>query len=364
MILSVLTQALEELAPASLQEDYDNSGLIIGDAGREVGGCLITLDVTEAVLEEAVEKGTGLIISHHPLIFRGIRRLTGETAAERIIAGAIRRDIAIYAIHTNLDNISGGVSRALADKIGIVDPAVLKMQKGGLRKLVTFCPHSQAGQVREAIFAAGAGHIGQYDQCSFNAEGQGTFRAGEGANPFAGSVGTLHFEPEVRIETIFPSYLERKIIAALVSAHPYEEVAYDIYPLDNENPAAGSGLVGDLEPAMVETQFLQRVKSALGTPVLRHSPLSGRMIRKVAVCGGSGSFLISDAIRRGADAFVTADLKYHQFQEADGRILLIDAGHFETEQFTCGLLEDYLKKKFANFAVLISEVPVNPVNYF
>jgi dinuclear metal center YbgI/SA1388 family protein len=364
MKINDIIKALEELAPFSLQEDYDNAGLILGDPGADITGCLVCLDVTEAVILEAAHTKCNLVLSHHPVIFRGLKKLTGQTMTERIIELAIRENIALCSMHTNLDNVAGGVNRMLAQKLGLVNLSILKTTPGLLRKLVTFCPLDHAQNVREAIFSAGAGHIGEYDQCSYNSEGQGSFRAGNNAHPFVGKKGELHFEPEVRIETIFPVYLQRNIIAAMIDAHPYEEVAYDIYPLDNEFNRAGAGMIGDLPGKVSEKDFLQTVKETLKTPFIRHSPLTGRMVSKVAVCGGSGSFMIPDAIRQKAEIFVTGDVKYHQFFEAEGKLVIVDAGHYETEQFTCNLLADYLKEKFAKFAVRISETPVNPVNYF
>jgi hypothetical protein len=252
----------------------------------------------------------------------------------------------------------------LGEKLGLINLSVLRKTSGILRKLVTFCPVDHADQVRDAIFAAGAGHIGAYDQCSFNAEGFGSFRAGNDADPFVGKIGEIHFEKEVRIETIFPAHLQSYIIKALLDAHPYEEVAYDIYILENEFDQTGAGMIGELPQKVSEVEFLRLIKEKLKVPVVRHSPLLGKQVGKVAFCGGSGSFLIPDAIRNQADFFVTGDIKYHQFFDGDGKIVIADAGHYETEQFTCNLLADYLKKNFANFAVQISETPVNPVNYF
>ena len=355
---------IEHLAPLSLQEDYDNAGLSIGDPDDEVSGCLICLDVTEEVIREATQKKIRLIISHHPVIFGKIMRLTGQTLTERLVLGAIREGIALYSVHTNLDNVDNGVSHALCLKLGLKNIQVLRKGKGLLRKLVTFCPKDHAHKVREALFAAGAGHIGNYDQCSFNAEGIGTFRGNEASNPFVGEKGKLHFENESRIETIFPYYNEKQVIQALMDTHPYEEVAYDIYRLENDFGNVGMGMTGELEKEMQEEDFLRLIKTALNIPCIRHSRLRGKTVRKVAVCGGSGSFLIPDAISSHADFFVTADLKYHQFQLAGDDMVIADVGHFESEQFTCQLIADHLKKNFAKFAVQISETPVNPVNYF
>jgi dinuclear metal center YbgI/SA1388 family protein len=364
MKINEIVQSLEELAPLSLQEDYDNAGLIIGYPDWETESCLICVDVNEAIIEEAARLNCRLVISHHPVIFRGLARLTGQTMTERVVTKAIREEIAIISMHTNLDNVMEGVNRILAEKLGLTDLSILRKTGGLLKKLVTFCPTDYAGKVREAILEAGAGHIGDYDQCSFNAEGTGTYRAGDTASPFVGEIGKIHFEMETRIETIFPAYKQKSIIRALLKSHPYEEVAYDIYPIENEFGQVGAGMIGNLEQAMTELQFLMLLKDVLKVPCIRHSPLLGKKVGKVAVCGGSGSFLLEDAIQQKADFFVSADFKYHQFFNAEGKIIIADTGHYESEQFTCDLLANYLKKKFPTFAVLISETPVNPVNYF
>ena len=364
MKIREILSELEKLAPLSLQEDYDNAGLSVGHPEKETKGCIICLDVGESTIDEAVSKNCGLIISHHPVIFKGLKRLTGQTMTERIVAKAIREDIAICSMHTNLDNIFDGVNRELCRQLGLVNTSILRKTGGLLRKLVTFCPSGDAEKVREALFNGGAGHIGEYDRCSFNTEGTGSFRAGEKTNPYVGEPGEFHFENETRIETIFPAYRQKNIIQALLESHPYEEVAYDIYPLENEFNLAGAGMIGELEVKISESEFLQKIKDVLKVPFIRHSPLLGKMVGTIAVCGGSGSFLLQDAMRQDADFFVSADIKYHQFFDADGKIVIVDAGHYETEQFTCNLLADYLKKKFANFAVQISETPVNPVKYF
>lgn len=276
---------------------------------------------------------------------------------------AIRNAIAIYAIHTNLDNVHNGVNSALCEKLGIRDTAILRPVQGILNKLVTFCPTDSAERVREALFTAGAGEIGNYGSCSYNLEGFGTFRAGEGTDPYVGEQGKLHKEQEVRIEVIFPGHTTGKLILALKEAHPYEEVAYDIYPLKNEHGQVGAGMIGSLDESMEEKDFILMVKRKLGSCVIRHSEFLGRKISIVAVCGGSGSFLINDAMRAGADAFVTGDLKYHQFFEGEGKILLADAGHYETEQYTKELIYNTLNEKFPTFALRISQINTNAVRY-
>lgn len=354
---------LETLAPLSLQEDYDNSGLLIGDQNRDIKKALIALDITEDILAEAIANNCELIISHHPLIFKAIKKLTGKTLVERIVIKAIQNNIAIYAIHTNLDNVHTGVNAMLGEKLGLIDLKILSPISSGMKKLVTFCPLDNAEKVRKAIFAAGAGHIGKYDCCSYNVSGEGSFRALEGANPFVGKPGKIHFEKEIRIETILPSYLVNQVVAAMVAAHPYEEAAYDIYPLENQNANTGAGMLGMLKKEMTAKNFLLKVKKVLGSPAIRHNSLIDRPVKKIAICGGSGSFLISEAYRAGADIYLTGDLKYHDFFEYINEMTLADAGHFETEQFTKELLYSILNKKFPTFALQISKINSNPISF-
>ncbi len=363
MKIQEILKPLEELAPPFLQESYDNAGLLIGNPQTKVDKVLITLDVTESVLNEAIEKKCGLIIAHHPLIFKGLKSITGKNATERIVEIAIRRDIAIYAIHTNLDNVDGGVNDILCKKLGLKNTRILSPKKEILRKLVTFCPEDHAEKVRKAIFAAGAGHIGEYDSCSFNAPGTGSFRGSDETNPFVGEKGKLHYENEIRIETIYPVYKEQAILNALFKAHPYEEVAYDIYFLGNEFTRVGAGMIGELERETDEITFLKNIKKVTGTGCIKHSHLLGKKIKKVAVCGGSGSFLINDAKRAGADVFITGDVKYHDFFEGENKMVIADIGHYESEQFAKELIYSVLNEIFSNFAVLISETNTNSVNY-
>lgn len=355
---------LEAIAHPALQESYDNSGLLVGHPDTNIDKALISLDCTEAVVQEAIDNGCGLIISHHPIMFNGLKRLNGNNYIERTVIKAIQNNIALYAIHTNLDNVlKNGVNGKIAEKLGLKEAKILSPKKDVLCKLVTFCPIEQASVVRQAIFDAGAGVIGNYDQCSYNTEGYGTFRAGEGTDPFVGEQGELHREPEVKIETIFPVWLEGKILAALKKNHPYEEVAYDIQPLRNEHPQTGAGIIGSLENEMAPDEFLQLLKDNMKAACVRYTPVA-KKIKKVAVCGGSGSFLLRDALRQGADAFVTADFKYHQFFDAEGRLMIADIGHYESEQYTIELLGDILLKKFPTFAVLFTKVNTNPIKYY
>lgn len=353
----------ERIAPSSFQESYDNSGLQLGDPEADVSGALLCIDVTEEVVEEAVSLNIRLIISHHPVIFTGLKSLSNRSFTERIIIKAIKNDIAIISLHTNLDNSYRGVSWKMAEKLRLINLQVLRSMKDALVKLVFFVPSSHLEKVRQSIFNAGAGVIGEYDMCSFNVEGKGTFRGSENTNPYTGTKGEFHTENEIRVETILPSFLQEKILDALVEVHPYEEVAYDFYPLKNEFRRAGAGITGDLEQTMDEKEFLVLVKNIFKCGCIRHSDFTGRKISKVAVCGGSGSFLLNDAISSGADAFISGDFKYHQFFEPDRRILLADIGHYESEQFTKELFYESLTKNFPKFAVHLSKINTNPINY-
>jgi len=354
---------LESVAPPAYQESYDNAGLIIGDPETTITSALITLDVTEAVIEEAIETGCELIISHHPILFKGIKRLNGTSYVERCVIKAIKNDIAIYAAHTNLDSVIGGVNSKICEKIGLTNTSILAPAKDQLLKLVTFIPEDHLDKVREAVFEAGAGKIGNYDKCSFNAEGSGTFRAGDEANPYVGEIGEFHFEKEVRFETIFFKHSKNKIISALLKTHPYEKVAYDLYPLENTISEVGAGMIGELPGAENEIDFLSRLLGIFGCTAIRHTYLLGKTVRKVAVCGGTGSFLLPAAIAAGADIFVTADMKYHDFFDAEEKIIIADIGHYESEQFTKELFYEILIKNFPNFALRLSEVKSNPVLY-
>jgi dinuclear metal center YbgI/SA1388 family protein len=363
MQLSEITNYLNASVPLALQESYDNCGLLLGDTGTDITGILICLDVTEAVIDEAISKNCNLIISHHPLIFSGIKNLTGQDGTQRLLIRAIRENIAVFALHTNLDNHSEGVNWLLCQKLGITNAEILKPMPGILRKLVTFCPVSHEEQVRESLFKAGAGHIGNYDSCSYATPGEGTFRALSGAQPYVGEPGKLHSEAELRIETIFPAFRENQIIEALKQAHPYEEVAYDIYPLTNLHHRIGAGMIGNLPEPIAAEDFLNQVKKNLEVGCIRHTALKNKKIKRIAVCGGSGSFLINDAISCGADIYMTGDIKYHDFFIPESKMILADIGHYESEQFTKELIYTLLKKKFTTFALFISGINTNPVNY-
>jgi len=363
MKLSAIIAALETLAPPDLQESYDNAGLITGNPEMEITGALICLDSIEAIIDEAIRKKCNLVVAHHPIVFSGLKKITGKNYIERVIIKAIKNDIAIYAIHTNLDNVIHGVNRKIAEKLGLKNSRVLSEMAGNILKLVTYVPHAQAEQVMEALFESGAGHIGNYSECCFKTEGSGTFKPGNDANPHIGEKNIRHTEPESCIEVILESRLKNKVLAALKAAHPYEEVAYEMYRLENKNQVTGAGMIGELEEAIPAEDFLKSLKVNMNTNCVRHTSHFGKTIKKVAVCGGAGSFLLGNAIAAGADIFITGDFKYHQFFDADGKIIIADIGHFESEQHTIDLIGDWLREKFPTFAVHLTEINTNPFNY-
>lgn len=364
MLISEIINYLETLAPPAYQESYDNCGLITGNGLWHCTSAVCTLDVTEAVVKEAIENNCNLIIAHHPIIFKGLKKINGNNYVEKTIISAIKNDIAIYAIHTNLDNVIDGVNKRIADKIGLINTKILAPKNSLLTKLFIMVPHTHAQQVRNAIFNAGGGDISNYSNCSFNISGIGTFMPQHGADPFDGEIGKLTEAEEVKIEVLFPSYLKNKILQAAVAAHPYEEVAYDLINLDNDNLRVGSGIIGELEKPLAEADFLNKIKIAFGLKVIKHTALRDKNIQKVAVCGGAGSFLMRNAIAARADVYITSDIKYHEFFDAEGKMVIADIGHYESEQFTADLLVDILKAKFPNFALRKSGVNTNPVQYF
>jgi dinuclear metal center YbgI/SA1388 family protein len=363
MFVKDVASIIEEFAPLGYQESYDNAGLLVGSLDNKVNGVLLSIDVTPQVIDEALARDADLIVAHHPLIFKGLKRLTGSNSVEQSVIKAIKHGISIYCAHTNLDSVWNGVSTAAAKELGLNNISVLSPASNQLVKLVTFVPHANAKEVRLALFEAGAGQIGNYDYCSYNIEGTGTFRAGESTNPFVGLKGELHQEPETKIEVIVPRPVLSKTISALLRSHPYEEVAYDIYPIENTNPRAGLGVVGQLAKPQAELDFLKRVKKIFSAGCVRHSPLTGKHIERVAICGGSGAEFIGQAKAAGADMFITADVKYHQFFEAEGKLIVADVGHFESEQVALEIFYEVLTKKIPNFAVLKSNVKTNPINY-
>ena len=364
MLIKEITSLLESIAPPALQESYDNAGLITGQPSWECTGIICTLDATEEVILEAIEKKCNLVVAHHPIIFSGLKKINGKNYVEKTIITAIKNDIAIYAIHTNLDNIINGVNKKMADALGLTSRQILSPKENQLIKLYTFVPVEYAEKVRSAIFEAGGGHIGNYSECSFNAPGEGTYKAGDDTNPFAGEKNKRHSENEIKIEIIFPQWLQQPIISALLAAHPYEEVAYDLVKLSNNLATTGSGLIGELEEPMSETDFLHHLKKSFNLQLIRHTPLTGKPVKKVALCGGAGSSLINRALGAGADFYISADIKYHEFFDANGRMVVADIGHWESEQFTIDLLYEILKEKYPTFALRKTEVCTNPVCCF
>jgi dinuclear metal center YbgI/SA1388 family protein len=354
---------LEKLAPPSYQESYDNTGLIVGNPEAEASSALLCFDATEEVIDEAIEKKANLVISHHPAIFGGLKKINGKNATERIVIKAIKNSIAIYAAHTSLDSVQGGINTVLAEKLGLSEIKILSPVKKLLFKIVTFVPEAYSGKVRQAMFGAGAGHTGNYDSCSYNIKGTGTFRGGKNTNPFAGKKGVLCNEPEIRIETVAKKENLNGIISALKKAHPYEEPVYDVYQLENTYENAGTGAIGVLPEYTDAVEFLAEIKKVLSAKVIRHNDLF-KKVKTVAVCGGSGSGYINEAIAAGADIFVTGDCKYHQFMDCRNEIILADTGHFESEYFAAEIFFDKINKKFPNFAVDLSRGIINPVQYF
>ncbi len=364
MKISDLTQYLEQLAPLALQESYDNSGLIVGSPETEITRALITLDCTEEIIQEAIENGCNLIIAHHPVIFSGIKKLNGKNYVERTVIKAIQNQIAIYAIHTNLDNVAGGVNHKIAQIIGLENCRILDPKSENLLKLVTYVPKDSIDVVQNALFEAGAGNIGNYSECSFKVLGEGTFKPGLNTNPFVGKKLERHSEEEYKLETVFPFWLKGKILKSLFEFHPYEEVAYDLYVLNNQNLQTGSGLIGDLPTGLKSEEFLAMLKEKLELKVIRYTPFENREIKSVAICGGAGSFLLENAIHSGAQAFISSDFKYHEFFNAENKLIIADIGHYESEKFTKSLLYELILKKFPTFALLLSKLNTNPVNYY
>ena len=363
MVVKDITNYLEELAPLNYAEDFDNVGLLVGNYQTEITGVLVTLDTLEETIDEAITKKCNLIISFHPIIFSGLKKLNGNSYVERVVLKAIKNDIAIYATHTALDNSKNGVSAKICEVLGMKNTKILIPQKGVIKKLSTYVPFENANELRSSLFDAGAGNIGNYDHCSFNTTGEGTFRGNDDSNPVIGEKGKLHTEKETQISVVFESKNKASVLKALQKNHPYEEVAYELITTENVHQNIGMGMIGELSSEMDETAFLLFLKKTMKTACIRHSKFINKKIKKIAVLGGSGSFAISNAIKAGADAYVSADFKYHDFFKAENSILLADIGHYESEQFTKNLLVDYLTKKFTNFAIVLSQKSTNPIYY-
>ena len=364
MTIKDVTSALEVFAPLALQEDYDNCGLQVGDNSVECSGVLLCVDVTPSIVDEAAKRGCNLIISHHPLIFKGLKRLTGSSQVEQTALKAIKAGIAIYSCHTAIDNATNGVSWEMANKLNVCNIKTLDPQREKLLKLSVMVPHAHCDAVKNAIFEAGAGAIGNYDCCSFSVEGDGSFRAKSGANPFVGEEGVLHHEPETRIDVILPRWLKYRVESALIKAHPYEEPAYEFIALENAMKNVGSGVIGELATPIKLSQFISQVKEAFNSPVVRSNTSDVEQeVSVVAMCGGSGSFLIRNAISQGAQVYLTSDTKYHDFIDYKNDIIIIDIGHFESEQCTKNIFYRIIQEKFPNFALYYSELEKNPINY-
>lgn len=356
-------KVLEDFANPGFQENYDNAQLIVGDRNLVATGAILTLDSTEDVVDEAISKNCNLIIAHHPIVFSGLKQLTGKNYIERTIIKAIKNNIAIYAMHTNIDNVIGGVNFKIAEILGLQKIEILAPKKGFLRKLCTYVPTNKSDAVMNALFAAGAGNIGNYSECAFQLDGRGSFKAGDLANPIIGEVGVRHMEAEIKIEVLYNRVDESKVIAALKASHPYEEVPYECVALQNSHQGLGSGAIGELPEALETMQFLYQLKELFKIDAIRFTNPTTDTIKKVALCGGSGSFLLPNAIREKADVFITGDFKYHEFFNADGQIIIADIGHYESEQFTKELFKEILQKKIPNFATHLSQVITNPINY-
>lgn len=364
MIIKEIIEILEIQAPPILQETYDNIGLITGVNSQKCTGVLCTLDATESVIEEAIQQNCNLIVAHHPIIFGGLKKINGHNYVERAIIKAIKHDIAIYAIHTNLDNIINGVNGKIADLLGLINRQILQPKQQMLCKIVTFVPMEHAEKIKHSFFESGAGQIGLYSECSFSIEGTGTFKAGVGASPFVGIIGKREEVREAKVEVVCPVWRKDKVLRALIEAHPYESVAYDIIKLENTENEIGSGLIGMLPKPVNTKEFFETIKQTFGLSVIKHTNIISETIQSVAICGGAGSFLTSKAIARRADIFLSADFKYHEFFDADDKIIIADIGHWESEHFTIDLLVDILKANFPTFAIQKSKSRTNPVYYF
>ena len=363
MNIKEIISVLEEMAPLAYAEDFDNVGLLVGDPDVEATGVLVCHDALENIIDEAIAKNCNLVVCFHPILFSGLKKITGKNYVERAVIKAIKNDIAIYAVHTALDNHQEGVNKIFSDALGLVNTKILIPKQNFIRKLVTFTIPENAEEVRNALFDAGAGTIGNYENCSFNSKGIGTYMGNEHSNPQVGERFEFVQGEENKIEVTFEKHLENKILKALFKSHAYEEVAYEIYELQNQHQNIGLGMIGELKNPMNEKEFLLFAKEKMQCGGIRHSNFTGKEIKKVAVLGGAGSFAIKNAIQAGADAYLTADLKYHQFYEAENKLLLADIGHFESERYTKNYIVDYLRKKILNFAVILSEENSNPVKY-
>ena len=364
MKIKEITSILENIAPLSYQESYDNSGLIVGSPNDEVNRALLCLDSVQEVIEEAIEKNCQLVIAHHPIVFSGLKKLNGKNYIERVVMKAIKNDIAIYACHTNLDNVmKNGVNQKIAEKLGLKNTKILSPKIQKMSKLVVYSPKDNAETVRKNLFANGAGNISDYSNCSFNSEGQGSYLPGESTNPAFGKKGQTNFMDETKIEVVVMNQDANRIVAEVNKVHPYEEVAYEIISMTNPTPHIGSGMIGELESEMETMEFLSFLKKKMKTECIRYTNPHKKTVNKIALCGGAGSFLLEDAKRQGADIFITGDYKYHQFFDAENEIIIADIGHYESEQFTIDLFAEILSSNNSELEIVKTEINTNPVNY-
>jgi dinuclear metal center YbgI/SA1388 family protein len=363
MNVQELCSAIEEWAPLSYQESYDNCGLIVGNPNQELSGVLVSLDSLEIVVDEAIHKHCNMIVSHHPIIFKGLKSLTGKNYVERTVLKAIKNDIAIYAIHTNLDNLNQGVCRRMSEQLGLINSRVLSPKNGLLKKLVTYVPKESAEILRSSLFEIGASSMANYSESNFSFTGYSSFKGSQESNTLIGKLSHREKVNEECIELVFSSHLERDIIAALKQNHPHEEVAFQIISINNDHQYVGAGRIGELSNPQSAFDFLACLKKSFKTDCVRHSLILDKQIKTVALCGGAGSFLLSHARHQGADVFVSADFKYHEFFDAENKIIIADIGHYESERYTIDLIGDFLRKKFPRFAIRLSEINTNPINY-
>lgn len=364
MTVQEVSNLLNEWAPLAYAEDFDNVGLLVGDPTQKVSNILVSHDALENVVDEAIDSDCNLIVCFHPIIFSGLKRLTNGNYVQRVVQKAIKNDVAIFAIHTALDNVAHGVNFGMSKALGLINTKILSPKKNHIYKLTTYVPHASAKTVTEALFSAGAGSIGNYEECNFQLKGEGTFKGTDNSNPVIGKRGERHTEAETQINITFEKHLQSSVLKALLNSHPYEEVAYEVTALENTLQNIGMGMIGELETEMKEEDFLAFAKATFKTGGIRHSSLRGKTIKKVAVLGGSGAFAINPAKAQGADVLVTADLKYHDYYQAENRILLCDVGHYESERYTKKLIADYLTEKISTFAIILSKENTNPINYF
>jgi len=362
-----IQQILESWAPKEIAWERDNIGLQAGDPAAVVRGILVALDVTEEVIAEAVRRKANLLVSHHPLLFRPLSAVTMQSARGRCIRALMQSGINLYSAHTNLDFTRGGTSFALAQALGLTDVEFLRMPYEVQRKVVTFVPPAEAERVARAMADAGAGIIGNYDSCSFAGPGTGTFRGNERSRPAIGKRGVLEHASETRLEMMVPRWRLGDVIGAMHRAHPYEEVAYDVYPLENRSREHGMGIIGNARRPVTLRVFLNDLKRRLGVPALRCTGDMRRTVRRVAACGGSGTELMDEAARRGADVFVTADVRYHSFHDVEASMALVDAGHFETELPVVRAVVEHLRAacraRHATVPIHAARTSTNPIVY-